>query len=398
MHLSHSGLQLLLSCPASYFLSKKIGISAKKESNALSIGSAFHWGCEHNTDNLSGYLDEIDPYQKLYNDLNRNVVFASAMVHGWLNKKEEIYKQILTDYEGKEIKLLDEYHELDLTCNLPSYKYDKPHEFHGIIDLLLLTDHGWIILDYKTSSTTPDFDKYLDQILRYCWMIEQTFPEVPIYKIGIINVQKTGLRLKATETMNNYRMRVIREYDYKDSDLIRYYEFTPDDFTKDKMDLYIKNLSRTCDFAQTIEENKMWFINYGNAVSIYGKSQYWDLFYKTKDCEYLYKIKDPMYDPDLCEMTEYRDCVKLDMQALEVENALIHYADFKSFVEQKFPNYKEFVDDPEKYRDDVYNLCEKTFTTDNYLLGRYWNEFLREVRRDIQGVHSEGTESAENAV
>ena len=73
MHLSHSGLQLLLTCPASYFLSKKQGISLKKEAKALQVGSAFHWGCEHNTEDLKGYLDEIDPFQNLYNDFTKEV-------------------------------------------------------------------------------------------------------------------------------------------------------------------------------------------------------------------------------------------------------------------------------------------------------------------------------------
>ena len=263
MHLSHSGLQLLLTCPASYFLSKKQGISLKKEAKALQVGSAFHWGCEHNTEDLKGYLDEIDPFQNLYNDFTKEVALATGMVHGYLKKKDSIYKQILKSYEGEDLTLVDEFHELDLVCDLPSLRFEKNHEFHGIIDLLMLTDKGWIILDYKTSSMRPDFDKYLDQVLRYCWMVEQKFPEMPIYKVGIINVRKTGLKQRQGENEENYAMRIKREYDFDDCDLIEYHEFKPDDFEKSKMDLYIKNLSRMADFAQEIEDNNFWFINYG---------------------------------------------------------------------------------------------------------------------------------------
>lgn len=382
MHLSHSGLQQLLTCPASYFLSKKQGISLKKESKALSVGSAFHWGCEHNTEDLNGYLDEIDPYQNQYNDFTKDVALASGMVHGYLNKKDKIYKQILTDYDGvTPLTLVDEYHELDLLCDLPSLRFKQPHEFHGIIDLLMLTDKGWIILDYKTSSMRPDFDKYLDQVLRYCWMVEQKFPELPIYKVGIINVRKTGIKQKQGENEQNYAMRIRREYDFDDCDLIEYHEFVPEDFEKAKMDLYIKNLSRMADFAQDIEDNKFWFINYNNAVSVYGKSEFWDLFYKTKDCEYLYKVRDPMYNPDLGEISEYRDANKLDINSLEIDNLLNHYKDFKNALANIIfeDMYKDVLANPEEYRQTIFDGLNDAYTIDKELLCTYWNEFIREL-------------------
>lgn len=382
MHLSHSGLQLLLTCPASYFLSKKQGISLKKESTALQVGSAFHWGCEHNTDDLRGYLDEIDPFQNLYNDFTKEVALASGMVHGYLKKKDKLYKQILKDYEDSTpLTLIEEYHELDLLCELPSLKFETPHEFHGIIDLLMLTNKGWIILDYKTSSQRPDFDKYLDQVLRYCWMVEQKFPEMPIYKVGIINARKTQLKQKQNETPENYAMRIRREYDFDDCDLIDYHEFYREDFEKRKMDLYIKNLSRMADFAQTIEDSNMWFINYGNAVSVYGKSEFWDLFYKTKDCKYLYKVHDPMFNSELQEISQYRDATDLDINSLEVENPLNHYKDFKEFLlEQTTPVFAESLqEDPVTCYNEVCQLCKKYFTTDDELLAKYFNEFVREL-------------------
>lgn len=387
MHLSHSGLQLLLTCPASYFLSKKQGLSLKKESSALQVGSAFHWGCEHNTEDLSGYLNEIDPFQTIYNDFTKEVALATGMCHGYLNQKDKIYKKILTDYDGKtEINLIEEYHELDLLCDLPSFRFEKNHEFHGIIDLLMLTDKGWIILDYKTSSQRPDFDKYLDQVLRYCWMVNQKFPELPIYKVGIINVRKTGIKLKQNENQENYAMRIKREYDFEDCDLIEYYEFNPEDFEKSKMDLYIKNLSRMADFAQEIEDNNFWFINYGNAVSVYGKSEFWDLFYKTKDCKYLYKVHDPLFNEDLNEMSEYRDATDLDINSLELTNPMNHYRDFEEYVRKTKPleTPAKFLENPESYRVFIFDQIKSKYTTDDELLAKYWNEFLRNFEYECQ--------------
>lgn len=399
MHLSHSGLQLLLTCPASYFLSKKQGISLKKEAKALQVGSAFHWGCEHNTEDLKGYLDEIDPFQNLYNDFTKEVALATGMVHGYLKKKESIYKQILKSYEGEDLTLVEEFHELDLLCDLPSLRFEKNHEFHGIIDLLILTDKGWIILDYKTSSMRPDFDKYLDQVLRYCWMVEQKFPEMPIYKVGIINVRKTGIKQRQGENEENYAMRIKREYDFDDCDLIEYHEFKPDDFEKSKMDLYIKNLSRMADFAQEIEDNNFWFINYGNAVSVYGKSEFWDLFYKTPDCKYLYKVYDPMFNTDLGEMSNYRDATDLDINCLEVPNPLNHYETFKEAF-NKLPMSQVpalVLAQAEACRITCLKYCKEHYTTDDELLNRYWNELLRELN-DSQSKITSGTGEVKETV
>ena len=330
----------------------------------------------------------------MYNELDKEVALASGMVHGYLKKKDEIYKAILTEYDGiTPITLIEEYHELDLLCELPSFRFDKPHEFHGIIDLLLLTNKGWIILDYKTSTMKPDFDKYLDQVLRYCWMIEQTFPEVPVYKIGIINVRKTGIKQKPNENKENYAMRLKREYDFDDSELITYHEFTPDDFEHSKMELYIRNLSRMADFAQEIEDNNFWYINYGNAVSVYGKSEFWDLFYKTDKALYMYKVKDPMFNPDLGEISEYRDATEIDLNCLEVENTLNHYADFKAFFESlpmsKLP-LAAIVQD-QRCRITLMDLCKENFTTDDSLLVRYWNQLIR----DLDDDQSKNTRRAE---
>ena len=58
MKLSHSKLSTILSCPMSYYLSYEQGIALKDVKPALSIGSAVHYGIEHNTDDLTEYYNK----------------------------------------------------------------------------------------------------------------------------------------------------------------------------------------------------------------------------------------------------------------------------------------------------------------------------------------------------
>ena len=49
----------------------------------------------------------------------------------------------MTDYDGEtKLELLDVQHEVQLIEPLKSYTYDNPHDFVGIIDLLILTNKG----------------------------------------------------------------------------------------------------------------------------------------------------------------------------------------------------------------------------------------------------------------
>ena len=55
MKLSHSKMNTILCCPMTYYLTYEQGIQAKVEKPALAIGSAVHWGIEHDTNDLSEY-------------------------------------------------------------------------------------------------------------------------------------------------------------------------------------------------------------------------------------------------------------------------------------------------------------------------------------------------------
>lgn len=379
MRLSHSKLTTLLSCPMTYYLSYVEGISKKETKSALAIGSAVHWGIEHNTENLSEYYKEEGTF-KQGDNYTRDQILAEAMVHGYLKHKDALFKQLLTDPKTKEqVTLVDETHELFLSGKLPSKLHSLPHDFVGIIDLLLLTDKGFILIDYKTSSMVPDWDNYLDQIYRYIMLLNSTFPDVPVYKIGIINIRKTGIRQKKNETEFEFTQRLRFEYELNDENYINYHEYLPEELNQDHIKDYIDNLSKMADAGETIVNNKMWFINYSAANGTYGKSDFWDIFYKTRDAYLLYKIKDPIWNDELNSTQDYRDCRPLDMMVIDKQDVMNHISEF----EQELSYYVEVNDINAKLqrgelkslddiRDTFFDYLNKYFICDNELLEQYW--------------------------
>lgn len=379
MKLSHSKLTTLLSCPMTYYLSYVEGISKKETKSALAIGSAVHWGIEHNTEDLSEYYKEEGTF-KQGDNYTRDQILAEAMVHGYLKHKDALFKQLLTDPKTKEqVTLVDETHELFLSGKLPSKLHVLPHEFVGIIDLLLLTDKGFILIDYKTSSMVPDWDNYLDQIYRYIMLLNSTFPDVPVYKIGIINIRKTGIRQKKNETDFEFTQRLRFEYELNDENYINYHEYLPEELNQDHIKDYISNLSKMADAGETIVNNKMWFINYSAANGTYGKSDFCDIFYKTPDAYLLYKIKDPIWNDELNSTQDYRDCRPLDMMVIDKQDVMNHISKFEQelsyFVDVNDINAKlqrgelKSLDD---IRDTFFNYLNKYFICDNELLEQYW--------------------------
>ena len=360
MKLSHSKLSLILDCPMSYYLNYREGIKLKDEKNAFAIGSAVHWGIEHNTEDLTEYFKEKS--NKIFSDYGRDELLAESMVHGYLKYKDEIFDELLKDLEepDKKLELLEEIHELEITAPLKSYSNpDNPHEFLGIIDLLLLTNKGFIIVDYKTSSQTPDFDKYLEQIYRYIFLLKSEFPDTPVYKIGIVNIKKSQIRQKKDENEESFLLRLKREYNINE-DLINSHIFLQSDLNPQLIEDYIDNLSKEADMAALIDTNNLFYINYQYAKGIlYGKSDYYNIIYNTPDAYLLYKIKDFAINED-DEIVQERDCRPIDMLVIKHKNVLNHFEKFLSLYE----NYKADGYFVEFLRDN--------YIVDDYLLDQYF--------------------------
>lgn len=371
MKLSHSKLNTIIDNPATYFLNYKMKIVPKIENPALVIGSAVHWGIENNTEDLTEYFKENGtPRQKSkYSD---EQALAEAMVHGYLINKDDIFKNIL---QGDE--LLDEEHELSMEGELQSFKFEN-HKFIGIIDLLLVTNKGLIIIDYKTSSREPNWDDYIDQIYRYIHLSSVIFPGVPVYRIGIINLKKVKLGRKTGENDYSYRKRLFTEYEINDDKSINYHIYEPEKLDKEHFKRYIHNLSIEADLAQSIEDNQLWYINYANAITKYGKSQYYDIFYQTPMCHMLYTIQDSYWDPTTKEVKKHqRDCVKIDMLVLDSNNILNKYEQF----EVQALGFYSIYNDMEKNK--LFDHLKKNFITDDSLLETYWDILCKKVENDL---------------
>lgn len=362
---SHSSLNTIMKNPAEFYLKYICGIKPKKEKTALSLGSAVHWGIEHETDDLTEYYNEKGSF-KQWNSYTEEQLLGECMVKAYLKKKEDIYDNLLRDEDtGKRLDIIQECHELQLTADIP-YQ-DNVFSFLGIIDLLFLTEKGWILIDYKTSSQAVDYDDYKAQLFKYFILLAFNFPDVPVYKIGIINIRKTQIRRKKNENDESFKNRIRFEYDLEENNLIEYHTYLRNEFSKAQIDNASMGLAKQIKVAETIENNNLFFVNYSNITDQYGKSQYYELFYKIKDNYILYTTKDTIYDETEEGLIEYRDCDPIDMMVLDVDKDKIlnHYDTFK----EKMEEYKTNKNLSEK---EIINELKKEYICSDKLLKDYY--------------------------
>lgn len=365
MRLSHSKLQCILTCPMTYKLIYIDGLAKKDVKKALQIGSAVHWGIEHNTEDLTDYVNETGAFKQV-DSYSYEQVLSESMVHGYLKHKDELFEQILTDPKtGEKLELLEETHELFIDGNLKSFSYPEAHKFVGIIDLLLLTNKGFIVVDYKTSTKEPDWNGYLEQLYRYCFLIRSEFPGIPIVKIAIINIRKTCIRQKKAENWDQFINRLKFEYELNDEHLVNYHEFAPDTLNETLYQAYIDNLSKMADAAEGIIDRQQFFINYGAVEGPYGKSDFYDIFYHTPNAEVLYTIADTIYDDETNSFLDRRDCIALDMDMID-HKVLNKYDIFKPMLERHNGVLSDAMNE----------AMRQGYEIDNVLLAKYQKTFL----------------------
>ena len=220
--------------------------------------------------------------------------------------------------------------------------------------------------DYKTSSKTPDWDVYKSQLFDYILLLRENFPEVPLFKVAIINLQKTGIKQKKNENLDSYRRRIRDEYACNE-ELINWHIYQAKEFSEEEINDYIDNLSGMIDLAQTIENESMFYLNHSATTGMYGKSQFWDVFYHTPDCHFLYKIKDTIFDEETNSMLSVRDCVPIDMLTIEKGDKVLN----------KFNAFKKEADsilssNPKASKVNIFADVEKKYITDEKLLEEYW--------------------------
>lgn len=375
MKLSHSKLQLLLKDPMSYHLKYDLGISQIETKAALRIGSAVHWGLEHSTDCLDEFYGNVDNYSDEQG-------LAEAMVSAYLRNKDEIFDLILTGLDdkgyAKRLKLVNEQHELFINAKLPSLVHPKvDHDFIGIADLLLETDEGLVLIDYKTSSTEPSWDGYLEQIYRYIFMLKTMYPDKPVCKIGIINLRKSKMRQKTKETTEMFYKRMKDEYAANPWDYLYVHMYKPEDLNQELLNAYIKNLSKMADTAEMIDKNQMFYINFG-AQNDYGKSEYYDIFYHTPGAFCLYNITDTILDDSNCIKFESnggrRPCTELDIEAIDNPNIINKYSRFRDIAMTKIAEIESFDKDQI-----IAQLLSDGYLFDQHTVDMYWSILMKEI-------------------
>ena len=332
---SHSKLNTLLNNPAEYYLYYVQGIQPKIEKTALSIGSAIHWGLENQTSDLQPYYNEKGSFAQ-WNNYTDEQCLAECIVEAFLKRQKEVIDDILKDDETLEIlDVMSVERELRLTGHLDSKLYPDGHDFLGIIDLLILTNKGFILIDYKTSSRDVEWKSYKSQLFKYDFLLQYNFPEIPLYKVGIINLKKTGIKRKKGESDIAFRQRIREQYIVDDT-LINWHCYSKAEFSVEELNHFKEDLSGMLDVGRGIVENQLFYTNLSNIQGMYGESQYADIFYHRDDAWYSYIIKDTIYDLDEQAMLSKRNCEDIDMLVLTNKNVLNKYNLFKSAADKIF--------------------------------------------------------------
>lgn len=374
---SHSRLNLMLKCPMSYFLRYYEKIRLKNKKTPFIIGNAVHHGIEVESDKLKTYFEENgNTFHK--SGISDDQLLSEAMVCGFLEHKEHLYKTILRDEEtGGQLEVIEEWKEMRLVCNIPSTSFALGHEFQGIVDLLILTNKGFILMDNKTSSTKPDWNLFLDQVYRYCYLLKSAFPDIPIYKIGIINLKKSGIRRKSKENVENFADRLKKEYLIND-DLIEVHMYNNRDMREDKINFYMKNLIKTLDFAQACIDNRQFYINYDSVNDMYGNNEYYEIFYEISGNFFLYEIRDKVFSEMDNKLVDYRDCVDIDMLTTRETNVLNKYY---LYEEELIKFFSEELNATSSYED--FNNCMRVkYITNDNLLKMYLDTFEYNSREE----------------
>lgn len=323
---SHSKINTILSDPFLYFLTYKLHLKPAAPQNALQIGSAVHYGLEHNTVDLDPFFKEHGSFEQKHSYSEQQAI-AESMVSVFQEQKGNIFSQVC---QGA--KVLNIYKEYKIEVKMKN----SEHSFLGIIDLLIETDKGWIVVDYKTSSKAPVFEQYLEQLYRYCFLLSRS-SDKPIFRLAIISLRKPALKRRATETPEAYKMRLITDYKVRASEYLTYDVINLDtpEFTKDILERFYDNLEQLIIHCGTLANQPFFPINYSAAYNMYGKSTFYDLIYFNEDAALnSFYVNDFWYDKDSGEIVSQRPLTNLDLKLIVnpsmalLDKTILHFDTF----------------------------------------------------------------------
>ena len=369
MKFSHSKLSLLLEDPFGYFLNYVYKVKPIKTTNALEIGSMFHWGVEHDLDDLSEYAG--DGFNSL--DYSLNQLIAECMLRSFLPRKQQILDKLI----GEDNEILSIENEKEIEVKIPN----SENTFYGIIDLLIKTKKGIIIADYKTSSKTTDPSVYLNQLLRYCYLIKQSSSE-PIYRIAIINMSKPLIRRKKSETEEEFRNRIKEMYLDSDENLkVTTWEMNQSlELNDDQLKTFDCNFLDNISLAEEIINNGSFPVNYSNAITIYGPNRYYDFILLNRDLVKLnYKVEDFIFNEETGELENCRELIDYDVDNIIGDRSFIRTKAFN------FCNFLNIMGDLISLSTEEMNKKKKQLlhilSTDKKLLDLYIST-LAELKKD----------------
>ncbi len=217
--LHQSDLANFMKCPFMYYMSHEQGYITKFERNAINIGKLFSTGVArlHETNDLKQAILLVQAAHDIkilkannfqqHEDINTNACIVQAMLSGY-------YKNFIQNYQNKLIDILQ---------ISPEYRIEWIFKKFGIkfiyictLDGLISSSKGIHILEIKTTSITQK-DLILElpmnfQINSYwtaAYYKEVIEPSGVLYRF----VQKPTIRLKQKETIDQFRERVIKEYE-----------------------------------------------------------------------------------------------------------------------------------------------------------------------------------------
>lgn len=228
--ISYSSLGTFQQCPYRFKLSKIDGLKCIfdcEPDNALVIGRAFHRGIETDVQTA------ISEYYSEYPMIDDKHIEEAV-------KLEYIIK------EAKEL-LPDGLHEVKIETD----------DYLGFIDLLVPVDENtYDLYDFKYSNNV---DRYLrsGQLHIYKYYFEQANPDKKIGNLYYLFAPKVAIRLKKTETLEEFRRRLSETLAGKHCQIVAV-EYCPEmveDFLSGVEELraateYPKNESRLCNWCE----------------------------------------------------------------------------------------------------------------------------------------------------
>lgn len=233
MRMSYSRVETFEQCPYKFKLSYLDGLSTYfdgEPANPLVIGSALHKGLEVDTETA------IKEYYAQYPVINDKNIEEAIKLECVIEKAREVMP------EG--------FHEVEISTI-------RPVEFLGFMDLLVpVGNDEFDLYDFKYSNNV---ERYMEsgQLHVYKHFFEQVNPGKTIRKMFFMFIPKVQIRLKKSETVEQFRLRLRSELESKEV-RVQEVEYQPEKVIGwlekvveiENAKEYPKNPSKLCDWCQ----------------------------------------------------------------------------------------------------------------------------------------------------